>query len=148
MTGKIKAIYLRRNKDETPISVNSASVQPGLGLEGDHFKKKNGLRQVTLLSQQAWNEVCKDLGTKLEPSLRRANILLDGIDLKESKGKILKIGQVTIQVEGETTPCRLMDEAFPGLKDVLTNWRGGAYGRILKGGIIRVGEKVFWSSGL
>ena len=149
MSAIVKAIYLRPERGADPVSVESVKAVIGTGLEGDHFKKDGGLRQVTLLSQQAWDEVCQDLGQELDPILRRSNILIDGLDFKKTKGRILKIGHVVISIEGETRPCKIMDETYEGLKDALVpEWRGGAYGKVLSGGIIKVGEKAFWSTGL
>jgi len=141
--GTVKAIYLRPEKHADPVSVDSATAVVGTGLEGDHFKKKNGLRQVTIMAQEDWDSVCKDLGADLDPLLRRANIITRNIIIKNTVGQILQISDVTIQIEGETKPCRIMDESHPGLKEALSpNWRGGVYGKVITSGIIKVGDKV------
>lgn len=147
--GTVQAIYLRPAKDEPMVQVPVAKATIGTGLDNDYFKKTGGKRQVTLLSQEAWEQACQDLKQNLDPQLRRANLLVEGIDLKESAGKILKIGNVIIQLEGETAPCRLMDEAHPGLKNaLLSDWRGGAYGKVLGGGLIKEGDTISWNQPL
>jgi len=141
--GIVKAIYLRPERHAETVSVESAKAIVGTGLEGDHFKKKNGCRQITIMAQADWDAVCKDLGEDLDPMTRRANLLINNTILKNTTGKILQIGEVEIQIEGETTPCRIMDEAHDGLKAALTTeWRGGVYGKIITTGIIRIGNKV------
>lgn len=145
MNGTIKAIYLRPKKHADPVSVQSAQAVVGTGLEGDHFKKKDGLRQVTIMAQEDWDKVCKDLGADLDPLLRRANIITSNIVYNNTVGQILQISDVTIRIEGETKPCRVMDEAHPGLKEALSpNWRGGVYGKIITSGVITIEDKVSW----
>ena len=82
---------------------------------------------------------------KLDPALRRANILVSGIDLEASKGRTLRLGSIWILVRGETKPCNIMEETCPGLKEALQpHWRGGVYGEVLEDGAIRVGDAVAW----
>lgn len=146
---KVEAIYLRSDKTSPPTKVSNATATAGLGLEGDHFKKKDGKRQITLLSQESWLDVCSELGAELDPSIRRANVLISGVDFTNPEGKYLKIGRVLVDIQGETHPCRLMDEAHPGLWDALKpHCRGGVYGQVVAGGSIHVGDKVMWSTGL
>jgi MOSC domain-containing protein YiiM len=147
---KIVAIYLRPTRGEVPVEVDGAQVIPGFGLEGDHFSKAGGHRQVTLLSLAAWKQVCQELETNLSVSTRRANLIIDDIDFKESKGKFIKIAAdtstpdgVLLHIRGETTPCSIMDETHQGLKDALKpDWRGGVYASVASGGFIRVGDEV------
>ena len=48
-----------------------------------------------------------------------------------------------LEVTQETKPCHLMEAAHPGLKRALTpEWRGGVCCRVLKGGKVRVGDRV------
>lgn len=139
--GKIEAIYLRRQKGVDPEQV-VAMAQAGEGLLGDHFSKAGGKRQITLLSLEDWKEVCQIVGP-IDPKKRRANLLISGLDLKESVGRTIRVGTVDIYIEGETTPCRLMDETRDGLKNALSpDWRGGVYGRVLCGGLILVGSDI------
>lgn len=134
-------IYLRPERRAETIEHTTAILVPGTGIEGDHFKK--GSRQVTLLSQRAWEEVCDELGKKLDPKLRRANLVVDDLDFNNSLGKIVTAGSIRIKITGETKPCRLMDESCPGLKDALSpDWRGGVFGEVLDKGSVAVGDMV------
>lgn len=142
--GKLLKIFLRPARGKPTMEVNCASAVVGTGLEGDHFSKTNGNRQITILAKEAWEEACQELNKELDPKLRRANLLVGGIKLEPySIGRILRIGKVRICIEGETRPCRLMDEAEMGLNNALKpNLRGGVFGRVLKGGQIKVGDTV------
>jgi MOSC domain-containing protein YiiM len=111
------------------------------GLRGS--ADQNGRRQITIISQERWAMVQHQLATPLDPSLRRANLMISGIDLMASRGKRLRIGPALVEIWGETRPCRLMDEAHAGLRDALRpDWSGGVFGIILEGGDVQVGDAV------
>lgn len=122
---------------------DEADVVAGHGLEGNVEQARR--RQVTLLSRDAWETMMEELDADLDPSARRANLLVRDVDLEESRGRTLKIGECRLRIEGETKPCRRMDEALDGLQEAMRPaWRGGAFGRVLEGGRIRVGDPVRW----
>ena len=76
-------------------------------------------------------------------TVRRANLLIEGLDLRETTGARLRIGDVVLQVSCETEPCYRMEEAVPGLKAALEpGWRGGVCCRVVKGGAITPGVAV------
>ena len=50
-----------------------------------------------------------------------------------------------VRIYNETRPCEQMDEAQQGLREALKpRWRAGAYGEILEGGVVRVGDEAEW----
>lgn len=114
------------------------------GLEGN--ANQGGARQVTLLEKERWEEITAGLESQIDPSQRRANILLSGISLRESRGRILRLGDCRLKIRGETKPCNRMDEAFQGLREALwPDWGGGAYAEVLDDGHIRVGSPAAWT---
>jgi MOSC domain-containing protein YiiM len=75
--------------------------------------------------------------------MRRANLMVSGLSLANSRRHVLTVGDVRILLHGETRPCYRMDEQCPGLRGALDpHWGGGAYGTILDDGTIRVGDDV------
>lgn len=122
---------------------SSAQLVSSQGIVGN--ADQGGRRQVTMIVEEVWREVCEELGAEVPPAARRANLMLSGISLEESRGKTLRVGPCRIRILGETRPCERMDEAHEGLRDTLSpEWRAGAFGEILDSGEIRVGDAVEW----
>lgn len=140
-TGIIQSIAYCPIKRAAMTETDRAELLPGLGLSVEPFHK--GKRGLTLLSTQSWAEVCRELGADIPWTTRRANVLIDGLDLPSTVGQMLAIGPVRLLVHGETRPCGLMDEYHPGLKDALIpSMRAGVHAQILMGGSIAVGQSV------
>jgi MOSC domain-containing protein YiiM len=103
----------------------------------------SGLRQVTFLSAPQWHEVLQDLGVDLPWYTRRANLLIDGLDLPDTIGERLQIGECLFTIYGETEPCQRMDELHPGLRQTLwPSLRAGVWGKVVQGGILKVNQPV------
>lgn len=123
--------------------LDEARLVEGKGLEGNLHE--GGLRQVTVIARGAWRRAEEELGRPVDPSARRANLLVRGVELADSEGRVLRVGGCRILVRGETRPCDRMDEQAEGLQEALRpEWRGGIYGEVLQGGTLQVGDAVGW----
>lgn len=121
-----------------------ATLRAGRGIVGN--ADQGGRRQVTLIDSHVWDLVVEELCDHIDPATRRANLLISGLSLAGSRGKVLLVGPCRLQINGETRPCDQMDEAKPGLRQALTlPWRGGAYAEALDDGEIEVGAPVEWA---
>jgi len=124
--------------------VTRAAFRAGRGIVGN--ADQGGRRQVTVIDRQHWDLVMDDLGDHVDPAARRANLLVGGLSLADSRGMILRVGDCRLRLNGETRPCERMDEARPGLRHALAPpWRGGAYGEVLDDGEIELGAPVEWA---
>jgi MOSC domain-containing protein YiiM len=124
-------------------AADAAELVAGRGIRGN--ANQGGHRQVTLIEQELWDSMMLELGSNLPSSTRRANLVVSGCSLRETRGRNLQVGECLIEVRGETRPCRLMEESLPGLQEAMKpEWRGGAYGVVVRGGTIRTGDSVTW----
>ncbi|MBW7907012.1 MAG: MOSC domain-containing protein [Phycisphaerae bacterium] len=139
--GAVLAMALRTAVNGPMQEVREAVVVADGGLAGD--LRSSPERGVTLISAPQWKQVCEELGVKLPWHTRRANVLLDVDRLAPLAGRRLRLGEVELDVLSETKPCGLMDQQHAGLRNALRpEWRGGVCCRVLKGGILRVGDAV------
>jgi MOSC domain-containing protein YiiM len=122
-------------------SVAEAELVADRGIVGN--ATQGGRRQVTVIEKEAWEDVMTSLGAALDPSTRRANVMLSGLRLKKTRGHILLIGECRLEVLGETRPCERMEESLSGLQSAMyPEWRGGVFASVVVGGVIRVGDGV------
>ena len=143
--GKVEAIWLKRARRGPMDAVESAELVAGRGLVGN--ANQGGRRQVTIIEREAWENVMQLLGAALPPGTRRANLMVSGISLKKTRGSLLTIGDVLLEIGGEVKPCERMEEALPGLKQAMyADWRGGAFAMVVRGGTIRVADPVVLQS--
>ena len=119
--------------------VAEAQLVAGRGLVGN--ANQGGKRQITLIDEARWREVQEAVGEEVSPTWRRANVMLRGIDLEKSHKKLLRLGECVIRIYGETRPCERMGHLQDALR---SHWRGGAFGEIIEGGTIRVGDEAAW----
>jgi MOSC domain-containing protein YiiM len=124
-------------------AVDGALLEVDRGLRGN--ANRGGMRQVTIISQTRWVELMDALGADLSPAARRANLMVSGIDLDNSRGRVLRVGDARLKINGETRPCEQMEDAHAGLLALMRErWGGGAFAEVLDGGEIRVGDAVEW----
>jgi MOSC domain-containing protein YiiM len=139
--GEIVSIWIKRAHRGLMDPVDEAELVAGRGLAGN--ANQGGWRQVTVIDEESWRAATEELGVDVDPSARRANVMVRGIDLEKSRGKRLHLGDCIINIRGENPPCRLMDDAQAGLQKALKpHWRAGVFGDIVQGGTIRVGDRV------
>jgi len=131
--GRLEAIWKKRAHRGPMDAQVKASVIAGKGLEGNADASRT--RQVTLIEREVWEALTAEAGTDAPAARRRANLMVSGIRLADSRGRLLRVGAVVLRIAGETKPCERMDEVQPGLRGLMyRNW----------GGDISVGDPVEW----
>ncbi|MGL4312799.1 MAG: MOSC domain-containing protein [Sphingomonas sp.] len=147
MTGTLAGIARHVAPRAAMEVLRSVAITPERGVEGDckgRFKPGGrNRRQVTLIERGDWDAAMAELGIAIPWQERRANLLVDGLDLPQIAGAVLRIGAVRLIVMVECDPCQRMDALHPGLRAALRpDWRGGVCCRVLSGGVITVGDRV------
>lgn len=143
--GKVERIWTKRAHRGPMDPVERATLEAGRGLVGS--ANYGGRRHVTIISSERWAELMAVLDADIDPSARRANLLVSGIDLVDSRDRTLLVGSCRLRIGGETRPCERMEEAHAGLQEAMrTRWGGGAWATIETGGEIRNGDAVSWAS--
>lgn len=145
MSGRLVGIA-RRDARRAPMEeVETIAISLAAGLDGDHKGARFPQRQVTVMAIEAWRAALQDLpGTPNLPwTARRANLLVEAVDLPRAKGGLIAIGAVQLEVTNKTVPCGRMDEAHVGLLKALhPDWRGGVTCRVVSAGVVQIGDGV------
>src|SRR5687768_6723849 len=142
MGGRVEALWVKRARRGPMDAVREVQFIARRGLAGN--ADAGGRRQVTIISRERWGELTEPLG-HVDPVLRRANVMVSGIELDSSRGKLLQIGAATLRINGETRPCRSLDFALAGLQRALDpHWGGGVYAAVIEGGVVHVADAVQW----
>jgi MOSC domain-containing protein YiiM len=143
--GILQAIWIKSARGGPMLTVDAAELICDRGIVGN--ANQGGKRQVTIIEEEVWTDLMQRMSATLPPSARRANLMVRGVRLEETRGRILQVGSCRIEIAGETEPCHQMDEALPGLKNaMIAHWSGGAFGRVLDSGRIAAGDGVNWAN--
>jgi MOSC domain-containing protein YiiM len=141
-SGKLLGIARRKKPRDAMEIVAEVLVTKESGVDGDYHGREPG-RQVTVISAEAWKDACTDLGVEVPWTARRANLMLGEIDLCDSLGARISIGDLVLEIVEENPPCRVMDIQRQGLRSALKpGWRAGVACNVVSGGEIRVGDSA------
>jgi MOSC domain-containing protein YiiM len=141
--GRVEHMWLKRAHRGPMDAVRSAALVEGRGVR--ESANYGGRRHVTIITSERWSELMNELGASIDPSARRANLMVSGLNLENSGGRRLLVGECTLLIGGETRPCERMEEALTGLQEAMrSRWGGGAWAEVVLGGSIAVGDDVQW----
>lgn len=100
-------------------------------------------RQVTLIQREHLAVMASLLGRDcLPPELLRRNVVVSGINLIGLKNRRFQIGEAVLEGSGPCDPCSRMEEALGTGGYNAMRGHGGITARVIRGGLIRVGDRV------
>ncbi|WP_340314376.1 MOSC domain-containing protein [Rhizorhabdus argentea] len=147
MTGRLIGIARKDRPRGEMETLDHVAVGVDTGIAGDFRGAmragKINRRQVTIMAAEDWTAALTELGQPVSWEQRRANLLVEGIELPREPGTLLRIGAVLVEITGECDPCRRMDDVADGLLlALMPEWRGGRTARVIEGGDIALGDRV------
>lgn len=144
----VRAIYITPVATRLPESVAMAMAIRDVGLEGDRYASGEGTwshwpgggRQVTLVESEVVAALEQSLG--ISAAQTRRNIVTCGLKLNDLVGLDFTIGEVLMRGVRLCEPCTHLEKlTVRGAALALDNC-GGLRADILRGGIIRLGDKI------
>ncbi|MDR5856595.1 MOSC domain-containing protein [Caballeronia sp. LZ062] len=141
--GRVVWIGVRSARREPLVEVRSVLASAEAGLEGDHYSRKGGNRQVTLIEAESLRAIAGFLGReRVSPFDLRRNIVTEGINLHALKDRRFRIGGAVLHITGECHPCSRMEETFGVGRYNAVRGFGGMTARVVEAGIIETGSSV------
>ena len=141
--GLVEWIGVRPKRLGDLVSVGEVTADAAAGLAGDHYSKRSGKRQITLIQAEHLHAVASMIGANsIEPALVRRNIAVRGINLLALKDKQFRVGEAVLEYTGLCHPCARMEDLLgPGGYNAMRG-HGGITARIITGGQITIGSLV------
>ena len=138
--GRITWIGLRPARRSAMQAVDRAQAALS-GLAGDHARA--GKRAVTLIQAEHLPVIAALAGlSEVPPETLRRNLVVSGLNLSATRGRILAIGDARLRVTGPCAPCSRMEHALgPGGYNAMRG-HGGWCAEILASGDIETGAPV------
>ena len=139
----LAALWIKPAKGAPMQPAQSARLIVQRGIEGDANLDRP--RQVTLIEEEKFELLSNELGAKIEPVWRRANLMVRGLSLNGAQDRVLCIGDARLRVAGVTRGCGRMDDAFQGLRAAMKEHSAaGIYADVLTDAEIHLGDEVRW----
>jgi MOSC domain-containing protein YiiM len=143
--GRVEQLWIKRSHRGPMDPQPRLRLVAGGGAVGN--ADQGGRRQVTIIAREVWDTLMRELDSDAGPETRRANVLVSSLDLRQSRGRTLRLGTARVRVRGEVKPCNRMEEAVPGLRALMyPDWRGGAFVEVVESGEVAVGDEVRWEA--
>ena len=147
-SGLVIAIYIAPVATKLPEQVDSVRAIVGAGLEGDRYCSGQGTwshwpgggRQITLIEEEVLAALEKSPG--LTGAQARRNIVTSGVRLDELIGFEFRVGEVVLTGLRQCEPCAHLENLTSRGVAAALEGRGGLRADIVRGGVIRPGDKI------
>ena len=124
----------------------------GRGLEGDRYFYGEGtfnkpqldqsVREVSILPYESLAECNRRLGSELEFTALRRNLVIEGFDAEEIGDRVFGIGEAEFRIVRTCPPCGYLssllgEDMMRGLKYI-----GGYRAVVVKSGMVQCGDEI------
>ncbi|HYG05183.1 MAG TPA: MOSC domain-containing protein [Stenotrophomonas sp.] len=141
--GRLDWIGLRPGRELPMREVTFVEAATDGGLAGDRYQGRNGKRGVTLIQAEHLPAIAALSGhAAVAPATLRRNLVVSGIPLVALKGRRFRIGEIELEGTESCDPCSRMEAALGAGGYNAMRGHGGLCARIVRGGILRVGDEV------
>ncbi len=138
--GKVKAICISEKRGTKKINMGQCELIEDFGLKGDAHAG-DWHRQVSLLSYDRV-EAFRAAGAKVDDGAFGENLLVEGIDFRALPvGTLLRCGDVELEITQIGKACHTHCEIYHQVGDCIMP-REGVFARVVRGGIISVGDDM------
>ena len=130
-TGRLEWIGLRPSRRQDMVVVDAALAIADRGL------------QITVISREFIEQTAHFLDREsIDPALLRRNLVISGINLHALRYQRFEIGEALLEAGALCHPCSRMESALGRGGVAAMFGHGGLCCRILRGGLVRVGDRV------
>lgn len=138
-------------------AMESITLVAGRGIDGDRYQlgreagfyshKPEEGRQVTLFEIETLEALRRDFGIELTPGEHRRNITVQGVPLNHLVGHRFSVGETILEGTRLSFPCKHLDEITGKAVINPLVHRSGLNCKIIRGGVVVVGDTVTASDG-
>jgi MOSC domain-containing protein YiiM len=148
--GELVGIFIGPKKREPLQAIAQVEAVAGRGLVGDRYflqdgtfsKKDSPDREVTLVEIESIEAMNRESGIALDAAQVRRNLCTRGVPLNHLVDRDFTVGEVVLHGIRLCEPCSHLESlTCKGVQDGLHH-RGGLRARVVKGGILRSGDKI------
>jgi MOSC domain-containing protein YiiM len=123
---------------------------PDVGIQGDRYAVNAGFysdrpepgRQITLFEEETLEALKRDHQLVLSAADHRRNVTTRGVALNHLVNRRFRLGDTLLEGTRLSTPCRHIEQILGREVFSLFLNRCGLHARILRGGVVNVGDKV------
>lgn len=159
MAAKVEEIYIGAEMGKPLHAVDVVTVIENVGIDGDRYAQKQGTftkeqedgdagKQVTLIEAEAIEAALEEFGDDFRDGKSRRNLVTRGIKLSGLVNHRLQIGDVILRGDRDCPPCSHLSKLTATDSRKSLKHRGGLRTTVLKGGTIRVGDRIKILEGL
>jgi MOSC domain-containing protein YiiM len=137
--GEIVGVCVSHHRRAPKKNIDQGLLKEGLGLEGDSHAGTE--REISLLSSEDVEEVCRARGIRALPGSFAENIRTQDIDLGRVQiGERIRLGEATVEVVAlGKDPSEPHPYGYCGISLLPEK---GVFARVVVGGSVRVGDAV------